>query len=542
MAVTLYDPYGRPIDRGALKTEQAAPTVTGIRQPYSGGHPAAGLTPGRLARLLREAIDGDAQRYLELAEDMEERDLHYAGVLGIRKRQVSGLEITVDAASDEPDDIRAADLVREVIERDPFTDELFDILDAVGKGFSATEIIWDTSEGQWRPSSLKWRDPRWFEFDRDDGETLRLKEMGGPVPLKPFGWITHYAKAKSGLPIRGGLARGVAWNFLFKSFTIKDWAVFCEAYGQPLRIGKYGPDASEEDKETLLRAIQNIGVDFGAIVPQSMMIELVEAKISGNLELYEKRADWLDRQTSKIVLGQTQTTDATAGGYATAKVHDGVRDDIEAADARQLSATLGRDLAKPLVDLNMGPRRSYPRIRIGRPEEIDVDKLVLNVSKLVPLGLKVGMSTMRDKLGLPDPDPDEELLAPAGQAASQDTEDPKPEEEPKPFKVGFTAQIAEKPDMSGQRPKAVAHRTQTAPVDAVDTALDEILGDEGWEPLVAPVVAGLEDKLAKAQTLDDVRAIITDHLATLDVDAFAETLARATFAARISGEADEDLA
>jgi len=28
---------------------------------------------------------------------------------------------------------------------------LFDILDALGKGFSATEIIWDTSGREWRP-------------------------------------------------------------------------------------------------------------------------------------------------------------------------------------------------------------------------------------------------------------------------------------------------------------------------------------------------------------------------------------------------------
>ncbi|MEP2705202.1 MAG: DUF935 family protein [Roseibium sp.] len=160
---------------------------------------------------------------------MEERNEHYAGVIGTRKRQVSSLEITVEAVSDSADDIRDADLVREIIERDAFRDELFDILDAIGKGFSATEIIWDTSEGQWRPQKFKWRDPRWFRFDDLDQETLLLRGPNGDEPLKPFGWVRHFGKAKSGIPIRGGLARGAAWAFLFKSFTMKDWAIFCEA-------------------------------------------------------------------------------------------------------------------------------------------------------------------------------------------------------------------------------------------------------------------------------------------------------------------------
>jgi len=520
---TIYDHLLRPVDTAALKQEQAAPTVRGVRRPYSGAHPASGLTPDRLGRLLRDSIDGDPERYLELAEDMEERDLHYAGVLGIRKRQVAALDISVEAASDKADDFAAADLVREVIERDSFADELIDVLDAVGKGFSATEIVWDTSEGQWRPSALKWRQPTWFQIDRVDGETLLLNDPEGPKPLNPYGWITHYSKTKSGLPIRGGLARAVAWTFMFKAFTVKDWAIFCEAFGQPLRLGKYDAGASEADKDRLLEAVTNIGSDFAAIVPESMQIEFVSATISGSIALYKERADWLDQQVSKVVLGQTGTTDAIKGGYAVGKVHDGVREDIERADARQLAATLNRDLIRPIVDLNFSPRRVYPKLKIGRPEEIDVDKLVSNVSTLVPLGLKVGMSTMRDKLGLPDPAPDEELLTPAAAAApvAQPTQTSAPPAPPlKP---------------------AAASAVVPPATDAIDDGISEILAGDGWEKMVAPIVAGLEDKLAGAETLDDVRAVLAAHLATMDVSTLADTLARAAFSARLAGVADDRL-
>ena len=65
------------------------------------------------------------------------------------------------------DDQRAAAMVREMICDGPIQLDsvLFDVLDAVGKGFSATEIMWDTTGREWCPAQLKWRDPRWFAFD-----------------------------------------------------------------------------------------------------------------------------------------------------------------------------------------------------------------------------------------------------------------------------------------------------------------------------------------------------------------------------------------
>lgn len=533
--MALVDQYGRPVSTKALKAEQGGARVFETRGRHT-MHPAAGLTPPRLASILRESIDGDPERYLALAEDMEERNEHYASVLGTRKRQVSSLPITVEAVSDKADDVADADLVREVIERDAFQDELFDVLDAVGKGFSATEILWDTSERQWRPHRFKWQDPRWFRFDDKDGETLLLRGPEGDEPLKPFGWITHFPKIKSGLPIRGGLARAAAWSFCFKAFTIQDWAIFAEAYGQPVRVGKYGQGASEEDKATLMRAVRSIGTDFAAVMPDSMVVELIQAQLSGSHDLYERRADWLDRQVSKLVLGQTETTDATKGGYATASVHNEVRGDIEEADARQLAATLNRDLVRPLIELNRGQRAKYPRIKIGRPDEEDTTQLVDNVVKLVPMGLKVGMATMRDKLGLPDPDKDEELLTPQrSQAPQTEPQDPAHQNREDPRKD---------PKAQPAAPKGKAQAFRAGPMaaepDGIDRAVDALLED-GWRPLVEPVIDGLEEELAGAANLDEARAIMERRLDSLGVTRLADMLARASFAARISGEADEDL-
>src|SRR3990167_5923378 len=135
----LVDPYGRPIERSVLTEEIAGPTIAGVRSPIS-GYPADGLNPQRLAAILREADQGEPLRYFELAEQIEERDLHYAGVLGTRKRSVAQIDITVEAASEAADHQKHAETVRAWLLRDELQDELFDILDAVGKGVSYTEI------------------------------------------------------------------------------------------------------------------------------------------------------------------------------------------------------------------------------------------------------------------------------------------------------------------------------------------------------------------------------------------------------------------
>lgn len=402
--MALVDQYGRPLRRVPPLGEVARPTLTGVRQ-IVGGHPANHLKPERLARILREAEDGDATAYFELAEDMEERDLHYLGVLGTRKRAVAQLPIAVEAASDEPVDVAAADLVRAWLDRDELEAELFDILDAIGKGLSITEIVWSTAGGRWLPERLEWRQPSWFELSREDGRTLLLRGDGGSRPIEAHRFVVHRHQAKSGLPIRGGIARVAAWAWMFKHFAIKDWIVFCEVYGQPMRIGKYGVDAKDEDKDVLWEAIAHLKSDCAAILPEEMKVELLFAPGgAANTSLWKDLCDWLDQQVSKAVLGQTTTTDAISGGHAVAQEHRQVQEDIERADAKLLAASLNRQLVRPIVDYNLGPRPAYPLLRIGREEAVDLAAMSTSLQQLVPFGMEVQMSEVRDKLGFAEPE------------------------------------------------------------------------------------------------------------------------------------------
>lgn len=542
----LLDQFGHPIDTTRLRQQVAGPTTTGVRSVIT-GHPAKGLGPERLASILRMAEQGNAVAYLELAEQMEEKDLHYLGVLGTRKRQVAQLEITVEAAGTDADAVADADLVRDWLNRDTLEDELFDILDAVGKGFSLTELVWATSERQWWVERLQWVDPRWVEFDRTDGRTPRLISEGGQaLPLDPFKYVFAEIKAKSGLPIRGGLARPVAWMWMFKNYAIKDWVAFAEVYGLPFRLGKYDESASPEQRDTLLRAVRDMGSDAAAIIPRSMDVTFEAAPSgAGGAELFSGMVQLFDDQVSKAVLGQTATTDAKIGGLGSGKEHGEVRDDIARADAKALAAALNRDLVRPMVDLNRGKPKlgRYPRLVIGRAASWDAEKLMPQVERLVNLGGRVSEAEIRDRLGLSDPGENEVLLRPntkPAETALGAREAPATPTAPaKTAPKGFLGRLNLLMGASGIA-TASENGTGAAKPDAIDRAIDDALDD--WQPAVNGALDPIRKLIEQAGSLEEVRDRLLQLLPQMDEAALRELLGPVMFAAWMAGAAGDDLA
>jgi phage gp29-like protein len=534
----LIDPYGNPLTRSELRKEVAAPTYGGVRSPIS-GYPADGLNPVRLGQILREADQGDPIRYLELAETIEERDPHYLGVLGTRKRCVSQIDITVEPGTDDKVGLLHADMVRNWLKRDELADEIFDLLDSIGKGYSFTEIIWDTSMGQWSPDRLEWRDPRWFRFDRRDLCTpLMLDDHGHELPLPAFKFIHASIKAKSGLPIRSGLARVAAWGWMFKAFTQRDWAIFTQTYGQPLRVGKFGVGASDKDIDTLFNAVANIAGDCAAVIPEGMNIDFIESKtIGASSDLYEKRADWLDKQISKAVIGQTATTDAVTGGLGSGKEHREVQEDIERADSKALAAILNRDLIRPWIDLEYGPQKYYPRLKIARPEAEDLTALATQLGLLVPLGLRVKTAQVSEKFGLDEAGVDDDVL---GQVASPPPPDANGSDPKGPTLALNRVALKIKGGQESKR-KVMALNSQSPSVGEFEPqSVGPDLTDQAHaeaDPVIQKMLEQIEIMLETANSLPEFREMVLSAYPDLDSSDLATIMANVMMAGHAGGRA-----
>lgn len=554
----LVNQYGQPLTRPQLKVEMASPLISGVRNIQS-GHPAQGLTPVRLARLLRAAEDGDWTAQCELAEEMEEKDLHYLSVIGTRKRVVSQLPMRVEPADDSPDARKDADLIENWLQRDTLQTEMFDILDAGAKGASFTEIIWEFGD-LWLPSALKWRMPQWFEFDRIDGDTPKLRDEAGQLIDLPYGkFIVHQQPAKSGLPSRSGLARAVAWGYMFKNYSIRDWVSFLELYGKPLRFGRYDIGAHEDDIRKLMRAVAQIGADATAVFPRTMDIEFESASQGTSpKDMWMSMAGYIDDQVSKAVLGQTSSADAKPGGLGTgtAELHGDVRDDIANADGALLAATLNRDLVKPIIWLNHGPRKNYPRIVIEKEKAVDVDTRIKAAERLVAMGVEIPADGLRDEAGFSAPKSatDKLLIDPGKNAPETPIENDLAGDLPKnrtPLLLGGSyglksgnrnARKGAKSQPGGNPPEKRAAASasdgnaEPAAPDAIDDATDESLGD--WEEHFDGAIDPLVEELQSLSSAEDVGPVLARYLTGLDVSGMQDFLARTGFAAAIAAELD----
>lgn len=539
-------PNGLPIDRRILSKEVAAPTIGGVRRVHE-ERVATGLTPERLGNILRDAATGQARAYLTLAEEMEERYLHYASQLQTRRLAIESVDVTVEAAKGVP--AKIVDAVKEMVEDSAFEEAIGALSDGISKGLAVVEIMWEYERGRLRPVEYIFRDPRFFVFDRLSLSELRLAVDGSlegePLPAAKF--LRHMPRAKMGIPYRRGVARPAAWAYMIQTFALQDWAAFSEVYGMPLRVGKYNPGASESDKRTLLRAVTSIANDAAAIIPAGMEIQFHEVSGTQGEAVFGGLLEYIDKQISKLVVGQTMTSD-DGSSLGQAKIHNEVRLDILRADAKQLAATAMRDLIRWFVAMNFGPQDVYPQLEMPVPDPEDLQVLTNAVSRMVPLGLKVSQREMREKIGLSEPADDEELLSapkPAAPANPEDepdtpsakTKKPQPKKEAPKKIAALSAEVAEHKRSCRCRScvSLLAAETIAARADAqddVDALLEEALGD--WEQITAPIVDPLFAIIDKAKTFDEALAML--RAAGPDATRMAERLATLTAIARGIGD------
>lgn len=418
MQSKILDIHGQPFTFDDAQQTENDSRLGWLQHHYS-DHPASGLTPAKAAALLLAAEQGDLIGQCELAEDMEEKDTHLQSELGKRRNAILKvdwrIQPPVNATSAEQ---RDAEMLEEILRDAVWLDDcIFDATDAILKGFSCQEIEWEPNlvDGLKLIRSVNWRDPSWFMTPQYERNTLRLRDGSAEgVELAKFGWVTHVAKAKTGYLSRIGLVRTLVWPFIYRNYSARDFAEFLEIYGLPLRLGKYPEGATNNEKNTLLRAVMSIGHNAGGIIPRGMDIEFAKAA-DGNATEFMAMIDWAEKSMSKAVLGGTLTSqsDGKTSTNALGDVHNEVRQELRDADLKRLQATLTRDLVYPLYALNcksFNDARRIPRFEFDVTETEDINSFAEGLNKLVDIGFKIPAQWAHDKLQIPVAAEDETIL------------------------------------------------------------------------------------------------------------------------------------
>lgn len=405
---TILDQFGKPIELSAIAEPQTS-RVASLANMYLESQ-LGGLNPARAARILQAADGGDILAQHQLFDDMLDRDAHLECEFGKRK----GALLTLDWSIEPPANASAAEKataawVEEILRdvADDLEDVILSMMDAVGHGFSPIEIEWERYGGEWLPKFHP-RPQTWFRLSHDR-RALRLNDGSaeGAAPI-PFGWIMHeHRKAKTGYLARMGLCRVLVWPFIYKAYSIGDLAEFLETYGLPIILGKYYQGATPDEKSSLMRAVTALGHDARAIMPKEMELEIQKVTGAGDSAPHLSMVDWAERAESKAILGQVLSAEAKATGMGSgvADLQGEVRDDIQTADARQISGTLTRDLVYPLIALNkpgVDGLRRCPRWVFDLGEADDLALYADALPKLAQGGARIPVTWVHEKLRIPE--------------------------------------------------------------------------------------------------------------------------------------------
>lgn len=409
----------------ALRKEPSRPslgrTIVPRKEDSARDYPSAGLTPSRLAAILREADDGSLSTAMELFEQMEEKDAHLYSIANTRRLALTGLEWQINSAADVNPNVdrkaaaAAADHCRAVLSGLDHFDEVLQHLSlAVGRNIAVAEIIWDATAEGLRPVDVIPVDFTRIVFDQFDRPRILTEESPQDgVELPPHKFIVHTPHSVTGHPQRGGLLRVTAMAYLAKNLSLKDWMIFAEVFGMPIRIARYEPSATAEEKSELLRMLETLGSNAAGVFSRAVELQVLDANRGTAGPPYEKLIEFLNREMSKAWLGQTLTTDVTgqSGSIAAAKVHEEVRKDILQDDLRKEARTIRRDLLTPVTRLRLGPSAPVPFFtrQTARPtntkELAEVFDLAIN-----QLGAKIPRSWAHDALGIPAQSGNEPIL------------------------------------------------------------------------------------------------------------------------------------
>ncbi|RJF94814.1 DUF935 family protein [Oleomonas cavernae] len=323
--------------------------------------------------------------------DEIKRDPHAFSVLQKRTLEVTSREWTVIEASDRLRDKKAAELVKQQLKGIGFDRLTMGLMGAVLKGYAVAEAMWENRGGVWTVARTKVRKQRRFRFTPEGEPRLLTRESGFDgieLPGRKFVVHRYNVDHDDDEPYGLGLGTVLFWPAWFKRQVLGHWLQASERFAAPTVKATYPGGYDKEKQDKLLASIRAMIRDAGIVVPEGVVIELLEAARGGGGDTQEGLARYLDELMSEAVLGETLSTNSgERGSRSLGEVHNEVRVAIAKADADLVSSTLNDTLVKWIVEVNM-PGAGLPQVWRDFSEAEDLDKRAARDKTIYDMGYR----------------------------------------------------------------------------------------------------------------------------------------------------------
>lgn len=315
-----------------------------------------------------ETIDlWDRSALYTLYSDLE-IDSHLSALMQVRKQKVLALPFRVvetENGTENKDKTR-------LLEKPWFMDFSGYVLDSIPYGHSLIELGEKTHS-----NSPKGEEPILPEFTSvnlvprehvcpERGEILvRWSDRNG-LPYRDTEMMDWLVEAGNSRDL--GLLMKAAPQVLWKKNAQMAWSEFAEVFGMPIRIGKIAGNR-KEDIDKMEETLRYMGSAAYGVFQEGEAIEFIETSRGDAYNVYNELIELCNSELSKLILGQTGTTDEKSF-TGSAQVHERVADTILEADKRYLADIVNSQLIPKLI-LHGYPLDGY-RFEWDRREQLSL--------------------------------------------------------------------------------------------------------------------------------------------------------------------------
>lgn len=304
---------------------QSRPNVIMLTQPKRFGIDIADYTAA-----IRVAENVDFPRRYKLYDMYADilMDSHLSCVVEKRRNAVlcSDIEFRRDGKPD--------DRVNEQIRSPWFSRLVSDIIDARFWGFTLCQFFKD---GEWIDYNL---------IPRKHADPVRRIILRHQTDITGIAWDEYPDLLFVGRPDDLGLLAKAAPWVIYKRNTTGDWSQFSEIFGMPIQEYTYDTD-DEGSRERAISDAANVGSLATFVHGKDTSLNLIEAgNKTGSADVYERLCERCNNEISKLILGNTLTTESSdTGTQALGTVHKKVEDKIAQADRLYILDVLNYDAA-----------------------------------------------------------------------------------------------------------------------------------------------------------------------------------------------------
>ena len=480
-------------------------------------------SPANVIAILRAALSGDIRQQYQVYELMEDSWARLSKNLHELKSAAAGATYTVmpfTERGERPTDTAQAkaDFVQLCIDRligspingtNGFRNTIYDLCDAVGKGFSVQEIIWEPTVDGILPKETYFCHPRYYSFPFDRPDLMLSPQGDGTYEEFPDDkFLIGIYKNRSGNSMGYGLLRQLAYWWSGQNYC-RDWLLnFAQVFGQPLRWATYDPGSSANIKNDIADMLENMGAAAWGAFPAGTQVEFKEAGKSGQDNPQSYFINLADKLCDITILGQTLTTDVgDSGSRALGEVHEDVHRTRLQDVCEWVANVLNEQLVSFICHLNYGDHDEMPELV---PDLAGPSDPVLEAQRdqiLLGSGVDMPREWFYDRHDVPMPQEGEEIITPP---------EPSPMAQPPMFGKDSTVEARAEPgprdkllnsvmeDLTGISEEWLAP-VKPAFVQLVAKALDDKVSDADFERAImkaANTMPELFDKL-DTKTLQD---------------------------------------